>query len=128
MFRTSIRKFSTSFKPQLAKMQLIGVIGSDLTKQTTSAGKDFIRYSVAVNNKVKGEEITSWYNVACFNENQIKFMTEYLGKGAKVFVEADVSNTPYEKADGTKALSLMLFQTNFETIRFPKSESTPTQN
>ncbi|ODV83074.1 hypothetical protein CANARDRAFT_203902 [[Candida] arabinofermentans NRRL YB-2248] len=124
MFKQSIRSFSTTIKPQLAKMSLIGTIGSDLIKQTTSNGKDYLRYSIAVNSKNKGEQLTSWFNIACFNELQINFMTEYLGKGSKIFVEADVSNTNYEKSDGSKSTNLMLFQTNFEVLKYPKNEST----
>ncbi|VEU19790.1 DEKNAAC100472 [Brettanomyces naardenensis] len=122
MLRQSARAFSTTAAPRLARMSLIGTIGSDLEKRTTSTGKDFIKYSVAVNSKNKNEQLTSWFNVACFAPAQINFMTTYLGKGAKVYVEADVSNTPYEKTDGSKSTSLMLFQTNVEVIRFPKKE------
>lgn len=120
MFRQAIRKFSTTTSTKMARMSLIGTIGTDLEKKTTSTGKEFIKYAIAVNPKTKNDQLTSWYNVACFIPPQINFMNTYLGKGAKVYVEADVSNTPYEKSDGSKSMSLMLFQTNVEVIRFPK--------
>ena len=119
MLRQSVRAFSTSAVSKMARMSLIGTIGTDLEKKTTSSGKEFIRYSVAVNSKSKDDE-TSWYNVACFYPAQINFMTTYLGKGAKIFLEADASNTSYEKQDGSRARSLMLFQTSVEAIKFPK--------
>ncbi|GME68859.1 hypothetical protein B5S31_g304 [[Candida] boidinii] len=122
MFRQSIRSFSSTARTNMAKMQLIGTIGSDLTKQTTSSGKPFLKYSIAVNSKSKGEQVASWYNIAVFNEGQINYMESYLGKGAKIFVEADVQNSSYEKQDGSRGYSLMLFQNSFETLRYPKRE------
>ncbi len=119
MLRQSVRAFSTSAVSKMARMSLIGTIGTDLEKKTTSSGKEFVRYSIAVNPRSKDDE-TSWYNVACFVPFQINFLTTYLGKGAKVYIEADASNTSYEKQDGSRARSLMLFQTSIEAIRFPK--------
>ncbi|QPG76548.1 hypothetical protein FOA43_003937 [Brettanomyces nanus] len=128
MLRQSVRAFSTTAVPRMARMSLIGTIGSDLEKRTTSTGKEFIKYSVAVNSKNKTDQITSWFNVACFIPPQINFMTTYLGKGAKVYLDADVSNTSYEKTDGSKSTSLMLFQTNVEVIRFPKKPEESTES
>lgn len=101
-------------------MTLIGTIGSDLSKQTTSTGKEYLKYSIAVNSKSKGVESVSWFNIACFAPHQIEFMNDNLGKGSKIYLEAEARNTSYEKTDGSKATSLMLFQTNFEVIRYPK--------
>lgn len=118
----SIRSFSTTPARNLAKISIIGTIGSDLEKRATSAGNPFIRYSVAVNKTVKGEKLTSWFNVACFTPSTIDFMTTYLGKGARVFVEADVTVSPYEREDGSKATSWMLLQNNLEVLNYPKKE------
>lgn len=121
MLRTSFRSFSTSFKPQFAKMTLIGTIGTDLQKQTTSTGKEYIKYSVAVNSKGKnGEAVVSWFNIACFIPHQVQFMEKNLAKGSKLYIEAEAKNSSYEKEDGTKTFSLMLFQNNFEVIKYPK--------
>lgn len=103
-------------------MTLIGTIGTDLQKQTTSTGKDFVKYAIAVNSKSKGTESVSWFNIACFAPAQIEFMEKYLGKGAKIYLEAEAKNTAYEKEDGTKSFNLMLFQSNFEVVKFPKKQ------
>ncbi|AOA63298.1 Single-stranded DNA-binding protein [Komagataella phaffii CBS 7435] len=116
------RSFHVTAAAKLAKMSIIGTIGTDLVPQETSNGKKFVKYSVAVNNKNKnGEQVTSWFNVAVFNDKQIDYMTKYLGKGVKVYVEADATNTPYEK-EGIKTYSFMLFQNNIEALKYPKSQ------
>ncbi len=122
MLRQSARSFSTSFKPRFAKMTLIGTIGTDLQKQTTSTGKEYLKYAVAVNSKTKAGESVSWFNIACFAPHQIEFMEKNLAKGSKIYLEAEAKNTSYEKEDGSKAFSLMLFQSNFEVIKYPKKE------
>lgn len=103
-------------------MTLIGTIGTDLQKQTTSTGKQYLKYAIAVNSKTKAGESVSWFNIACFAPNQIDFMEKNLAKGSKIYLEAEAKNTSYEKEDGTKAFSLMLFQSNFEVIKYPKKQ------
>lgn len=117
--KSSVRCFSASpIGRDMSKMSLIGTIGSELTQQETSQGKKYVKYAMAVNSKQKSGS-TSWFNIAVFNESQINYMTQYLGKGAKIYVEADALNTSFEK-EGVRSYSLMLFQNNFETLRYPK--------
>lgn len=120
---STARAFSTTPARKLAKMTLIGTIGSELSSMTTSSDKNYLRYSIAVNGKRSGVETTSWFNIAVFNQGQIDFMEKYLGKGAKVYIEADASNSAFEREDGSKSYNLMLFQNNIEVIRFPKKET-----
>lgn len=122
MLRQSVRSFHVSSAAQLAKMSLIGTIGSDISKATTSSGKEYIKYSLAVNQKSKGVDTVSWFNIACFAPAQVSFMAERLGKGAKVYVEGDASNSAYEKEDGSKAYSFMIFQNSIEVLKYPKSK------
>ncbi|KAG7817628.1 hypothetical protein KL942_003143 [Ogataea angusta] len=122
MLRLQARTFSSTARAQLAKINLIGTIGSDVTKATTSTGKEYVRYSLAVDSRSKNNDSTSWFNIACFNENQANFMSERLGKGARVYVEADVSNSLVEREDGSKYISWVLFQNTVEVLRFPKRE------
>lgn len=122
MLKQSIRSFSTTFKPKFAKMTLIGTIGTELQKQTTSTGKEYLKYAIAVNSKTKAGESVSWFNIACFLPTQIQFMEKNLAKGSKIYLEAEAKNTSYEKEDGSKSFSLMLFQSNFEVIKYPKKQ------
>lgn len=122
MLRQSVRSFHATRNAQLAKMSLIGTIGSDVTKATTSSGKEYVKYSLAVNQKSKGVDSVSWFNIACFSPAQVTFMSERLGKGAKVYVEGDASNSAYEKEDGSKAYSFMIFQNSIEVLKYPKSK------
>ncbi|GAV30080.1 hypothetical protein PMKS-003586 [Pichia membranifaciens] len=97
-------------------MTLIGTIGTDLQKQTTTTGKEYLKYAIAVNSRTKAGDSVSWFNIACFSPNQIDFMERNLAKGSKIYLEAEAKNTSYEKEDGTKSFSLMLFQSNFEVL------------
>ncbi|KAH3667290.1 hypothetical protein OGAPHI_002939 [Ogataea philodendri] len=123
MFRSQVRKFSSTARAELAKINLIGVIGTDISEAVTSNGRPYVRYALAVDNKAKGNENTSWFNIVAFTDHQINFTKTFLGKGAKVYVEADVSNNVFEKDDGSKAVSWNLYQRTIEVIRFPKASS-----
>lgn len=114
------RAFHTTRKASLAKMSLIGTIGSDVARATTASGKEYVKYSLAVNQKQKGQDTVSWFNIACFAPAQVAFMAEKLGKGAKVYVEGDATNSAYEKEDGSKAYSFMVFQNSIEVLKYPK--------
>lgn len=102
------RAFSTS-RPGLdvARMTLIGRIGNDLEQQTSANGKSYLTYSLASNN-FKGE--TSWFKVVVFDPKTIDFMTNYLNKGDKIYVEADASLQVFENEAGEKRSNLQLVQ------------------
>jgi single stranded DNA-binding protein len=114
------RAFSTS-RPSLdvARMTLIGRIGNELEQRTSTNGNTYLQYSLASNN-FKGE--TSWFKVVVFDPKAIDFMTTYLKKGDRVYIEADASMQVYENEAGDKRSSLNLVQNLVNTLSSKKAD------
>lgn len=77
--KQATRSFSSSAaRSNVAKMTLVGRVGTDISELTSAAGRRYIKYALAVNTS---KEHTSWFNIAVFDDNAINFMTNYVTKG-----------------------------------------------
>lgn len=88
------RLFSSSAaRSDVAKLTLVGRVGTEITELSSQAGRRYLKYALAVNTS---KEHTSWFNIAVFDENSIQFMTNYvqkgLVKGVNVLVDSMESN------------------------------------
>jgi len=80
-----------------SRTYLIGNLGKDPESKMTSAGKTVTTFSLAT----KGvKDVTDWHNIVCFDK-LAEICIQYLKKGSKVFVEAQIKYDQYEK-DGKK--------------------------
>lgn len=121
MLRTQVRHLHASARrSNFAKMSIVGRIGSDFTEYTSSNNNRYLKYSVASQPRRDGP--TNWFNITVFNEHQINFLTQYVRKGALVYVEADAANYSYEREDGSKGTSLSLVQKEVNLLKNGKSE------
>lgn len=120
MFRLAQRRaFSATSRAQdFSKMTIVGRIGSEYQEFTSSNNTNYLRYSIASQPRRDGP--TNWYNVTVFNPSQINFLTQYVRKGALVYVEADASNYTFEREDGSKGYSLSLVQKDINLLRNTK--------
>ena len=106
MFRLAQRRaFSASSRAQdFSKMSIIGRIGSDYQELTSANDTNYLKYSIACQPRKDGP--TNWYNVTVFAPTQINFLTQYVRKGALVYVECDAANYTFEREDGSKGCLL----------------------
>ena len=58
-------------------------------------GKDYCRFTVAVNHKVRGEKTTEWRNVTVFGK-QAEFVKQWVTKGRTVLIEGRPSAHGYK--------------------------------
>lgn len=73
------RHFSSSAaRANVARLTLVGRVGTDIAELSSQAGRKYIKYALAVNT---GKDQTSWFNIAVFDESAIGFMTNYVQKG-----------------------------------------------
>ncbi|KAI8383395.1 probable Single-stranded DNA-binding protein RIM1, mitochondrial [Nakaseomyces glabratus] len=122
-----VRQFhATARKLDFSKMSIVGRIGSEFTENTSANNHRYLRYSIASQPRKDGQ--TNWYNITVFNEPQINFLTQYVRKGALVYVEADAANFTFEREDGTKGTTLSLVQKDFNLLRNGKAEETPEES
>ena len=58
-------------------------------------GKDYCRFTVAVNHKIRGEKTTEWRNVTVFGK-QVEFVKQWVTKGRTVLIEGRPSAHGYK--------------------------------
>ena len=68
--------------------------------KTSASGVKILNFTLAVNKKVKEQDVTSYINCVAFNKTA-EIIAQYTQKGSKVIVEGELSSRSYDK-DGTK--------------------------
>jgi len=95
----------------LNRVQLIGNLGRDPEVRTTQSGGRVVTLSIATSDSWKDErsgerrERTEWHRVVIFNENLAKVAEQYLRKGAKVYIEGQLSTRKWTDKDGQEKYS-----------------------
>ncbi|EXJ91338.1 hypothetical protein A1O1_04450 [Capronia coronata CBS 617.96] len=114
------RAFSTTPQSQLARMTLVGRLGTDPEISETRTGH-VIKYVVGSSSGPRDNRQTSWYRVAAFPpEGPQREFVMGLSKGTLVYLESDATMRTYEDADGKKQTSLNLVQTRLEVLKRPQ--------
>ena len=86
----------------LNKVQLIGRLGADPEIKQMVNGKSVAKLSVATSqswkDKSTGErkEKTEWHRVVIFNEGLVNIVSQYLKKGANVYLEGALSTRKWK--------------------------------
>ena len=83
------------------KVILVGRMGKDPEVKQTRAGKEFSSFSMATSKKIGEEEKTTWHNVVVWNEHSAKYVNDFAQKGTLIYVEGEIDNRQYTKADGS---------------------------
>lgn len=86
------------------KVIIIGNLGRDPDLRHTKGGTAVVNISVATSESWKGkdgqsQERTEWHRVVAFNR-LAEIMSEYLGKGSKVYVEGRLQTRKWQGQDG----------------------------
>ncbi len=91
----------------LNKVMVIGRLGTDPDLRYTGTGTATASFRVAVNRRVRQvegaepREETDWFTVVCW-QKLAEIATEYLKKGARVYVEGRLHSRSWEGQDGQK--------------------------
>ena len=87
------------------KVILIGNLGNDPDVRYTSGGSPVANISLATSESWRDKETgdqqerTEWHRVVCFRR-QAEFVSEYLRKGSKVYVEGRLQTRKWQDRDG----------------------------
>ncbi|KAF2669168.1 single-strand binding protein family [Microthyrium microscopicum] len=125
MFR---RAFSTTPRPNLARMQVIGRLGAEPELVATSTGKELVRYVVASSYGPSDDRKTSWFRVASFAEGGARDFLLSLQKGTLIHLDADARMSSYDDAEGQKKSNLSLVQRSIEILARPKGASAESED
>jgi len=92
--------------PSEAYAVVLGHTGSDPDVRTTQDGMKIARFSVAVTDKTKTDELTTWYNITAFDKLAASWPVVNAKKGDLIMVRGRPSLRTYTKKDGTQGHSL----------------------
>ena len=68
--------------------------------KTSASGVKILNFTLAVNKKVKEQDITNYINCVAFNKTA-EIIAQYTEKGSKIIVEGELQSRSYDK-DGAK--------------------------
>ena len=100
----------------MLQLSLIGTLGHDATEKTIN-GKNYLAYSVAVTENKN----TTWVDVMTRSENGN--LKDYLKKGAKVYLQGNISVSAYTNKAGAAMASITLWSRDLEIVKFVDTAS-----
>ena len=95
----------------MMQLSIIGTLGHDATEKTIN-GKNYLAYSVAVTENKN----TTWVDVMTRSENSN--LKAYLKKGAKVYLQGNLSVSAYTNKAGAAMASITLWSRDLEIVKF----------
>jgi single-strand DNA-binding protein len=98
----------------MKKISIIGNVGT-IDERATKEGESFVNFSVAVNTKERGQQVTDWFNCTAFGKNAETFL-KYMNKGGKVYVCGVPSLRTYTTREGKQGASLEIRVTEFTML------------
>lgn len=105
-----------------------GRIGKDAEVRTTKGGKPFVRFSVANNSFVGGQDKTEWFDVTSYDSYVIENRVKYLKKGTYVIINGAL-NTEVAVKDGKIWQNQYVTAVGIDTPSFGKKDSaTPVEH
>lgn len=87
------------------KITLIGNLGKDPELRYTPDGLAVATFSLAVGEKVKGEEKTTWFKIIAFGKLG-EVCGEYLKKGKQIYIEGRLQTSEWVDKEGKARFSL----------------------
>lgn len=94
--------------PSSAIVTVVGHLGRDPEVGTTSGGKTYTKFSIAVSEKGKNGESTTWWNCTAFGKDG-EYAAKYLTKGSLAQASGKGAVREYIKKDGNKGFSAEVF-------------------
>ena len=83
----------------------VGNLGKDPEEKLTSSGKAIVVFPVAVSEKRRGEEVTTWYNCSVMGP-QMAYVQKYLRKGSRILFFGKLEISRYTDREGALRTSV----------------------
>jgi single-strand DNA-binding protein len=88
-----------------SQVQVLGHLGSDPELSYTSEGTPVAKFSIAVTEKSKNGDTTTWYACTAWR-GLAEAINEYAAKGSLLFVQGRLVPRQYTTKDGRQGFSL----------------------
>jgi single-strand DNA-binding protein len=99
---------------------ILGNVGKDPEVRTLNSGDPVANFSIAVSERRKGEDHTTWFRCNAFGKTA-EVVRDYVRKGSKVLVQGRIQTREYEK-DGITRQSWEVVVDRL-SLESPKSDS-----
>ncbi|KAF1915479.1 hypothetical protein BDU57DRAFT_518479 [Ampelomyces quisqualis] len=117
------RAFSSTRAAQLARMTVIGRLGTVPEEVSLSGDRTLVRFVLGTNYGKGERQKTSWFRVASFVEGAQREFLMSVPKGSLLYVEADARMEQFEDKEGNQRSNLSLIARNFDVLSRPRNEA-----
>lgn len=114
----------------LNRVQLLGHVGGDPEvfgdQDAFEQGRGVARFSLATNERYRTRDgnmhdSTQWHRVVCFGP-RARFVSQYVRKGARLYIEGRVEYDEYTKQDGSKGNSTQIVVVRVDFVEPKQSD------
>lgn len=98
-----------------SQVTLIGNVGKKVEMSYTGNGTAVTKFSLAVNTKQNGKDVTNWYNVTSWR-GQAEVINQHVKPGQQLFIQGELSPRQYTNRDGQPAFSLDVTLDKFKFV------------
>jgi single-strand DNA-binding protein len=114
----------------LNKVILIGYVGQNPEIKTLAQDKLMATFSLATSKTWKNkngeyESKSEWHNIIIYNENVANFVSKYVLKGTKLYLEGEIVSNKYTDSSNIERKS---YQIQTSEIKILESKKIETQN
>lgn len=107
------------------KVFLEGYVGKEPTVRTTSTGAKIVSLQLATTQKVKGQTVTQWHNIAIFGQSA-ETAEKYIHSGSLIAVDGSINYGKYTDNSGIERDTCEIICFTFYLIAGPKNQSATT--
>jgi len=105
---------------------IIGYLGRDPEFTETASGTKICKMSIAVTEKIKGEDSTTWFNVVAFGQ-RAEHCQRGLAKGSRVCIRGPIRSRRYTDKNGNDRTDWSVSVDYVEFLSSPNREARATQ-
>lgn len=99
---------------------LVGRIATNIETLQFDSGNILSKFTIALNTKIKGEQITDYIDIEIWNN---QYIGKYGSKGNIVIVNGQLKTKTYQRKDGTNAKSVFINANYVSVVNDTKEET-----
>lgn len=104
-----------------------GRLGKDAEILQTKDGRPFVKFSIANNDFVDGQEVTDWFDILSYDTHFAEKRAQYLKKGMYVIVEGKIRSKVNTSPNGNMYLNHHVMATNIDMPRLGRGGTSEEQ-